>query len=553
MPPWPPSARSPHYVGQARRTLDARERETLVGWARAQLVRPGSARRGHAGRRRLPPSGAAPRQGESRLELAMPVDVPARRRERLDRRLPLLPARPEARRETRSSRRRRSRPASPSIVHHVILYRLAPAAVAEATALDRSTPGPGWTCFGGPRVGERCGAATRAAFLDDAGWIAAWAPGWGGDRLRDGDGRLAPGRQPDRDAGPLQPPERHAPRPLARRADDGPGDSRPLTPVQTVLLPAPVELACRKGESGSALRPHGGGLRPGRPVRRRRGARLVRAPAALRQERVAARRVAGDDVRPHRRPAADDPGGRRPHASARPVDPGRAEPRHAARAAPARDPALELPLAGDVPARRRRSRSSPATSLRVTCRHDASLRRGEPRYVLWGEGTTDEMCLGVLQVTPAARPRAPCASCSSRRCTRGRTRPTSGRSWPSSSAASRRAGTSSPGRSSTAAAVDARHLALARDVASTARRFRPDVVYAHFLVPAGLLAALAGRAPAVLTAHGQDVENAVRSRARARARPRLAVRRAAAVVAVSDWLRGAARGGSSRRPAGASR
>jgi glycosyltransferase involved in cell wall biosynthesis len=81
-----------------------------------------------------------------------------------------------------------------------------------------------------------------------------------------------------------------------------------------------------------------------------------------------------------------------------------------------------------------------------------------------------------------------------------------------------------------------RHLALARDVASTARRFRPDVVYAHFLVPAGLLAVLAGRAPVVLTAHGQDVENALRSRV-VRAATRLAVRRAASVVAVSGWLR----------------
>jgi len=81
-----------------------------------------------------------------------------------------------------------------------------------------------------------------------------------------------------------------------------------------------------------------------------------------------------------------------------------------------------------------------------------------------------------------------------------------------------------------------RHLALARDVVTTARRFRPDVVYAHFLVPAGLLAVLAGRAPAVLTAHGQDVENALRSRA-VRVATRLAVGRAAAVVAVSDWLR----------------
>jgi glycosyltransferase involved in cell wall biosynthesis len=81
-----------------------------------------------------------------------------------------------------------------------------------------------------------------------------------------------------------------------------------------------------------------------------------------------------------------------------------------------------------------------------------------------------------------------------------------------------------------------RHLTLARDVVRAARRFRPDVVYAHFLVPAGLLGALAGRAPAVLTAHGQDVANAERSRV-LRGATRLAVRRAASVVAVSDWLR----------------
>jgi glycosyltransferase involved in cell wall biosynthesis len=81
-----------------------------------------------------------------------------------------------------------------------------------------------------------------------------------------------------------------------------------------------------------------------------------------------------------------------------------------------------------------------------------------------------------------------------------------------------------------------RHLALARDVAARARRFRPDVVYAHFLVPAGLLATLGARAPVVLTAHGQDVENA-RTRSLVRRATRLAVRRAAAVVAVSGWLR----------------
>jgi len=81
-----------------------------------------------------------------------------------------------------------------------------------------------------------------------------------------------------------------------------------------------------------------------------------------------------------------------------------------------------------------------------------------------------------------------------------------------------------------------RHLALARDARGAARRFRPDVVYAHFLVPAGLAAALGSRAPLVVTAHGQDVDN-IGSIPGARAATRYVVRRAAAIVAVSEWLR----------------
>src|SRR4030067_2924735 len=53
-----------------------------------------------------------------------------------------------------------------------------------------------------------------------------------------------------------------------------------------------------------------------------------------------------------------------------------------------------------------------------------------------------------------------------------------------------------------------RHLALAREARRTARRFRPDVVYAPFLAPAGLAGALATRAPLVVTAHRPGVRNA---------------------------------------------
>jgi glycosyltransferase involved in cell wall biosynthesis len=78
-----------------------------------------------------------------------------------------------------------------------------------------------------------------------------------------------------------------------------------------------------------------------------------------------------------------------------------------------------------------------------------------------------------------------------------------------------------------------RYLALAR---RTLGSRRPDVVYAHFLVPAGLIAALGSRAPLVVTAHGRDVRNVGVVRGIAAA-TRLVVRRAAAVVCVSEYLR----------------
>ncbi|MDX6409312.1 MAG: hypothetical protein QOE13_2383 [Gaiellaceae bacterium] len=81
-----------------------------------------------------------------------------------------------------------------------------------------------------------------------------------------------------------------------------------------------------------------------------------------------------------------------------------------------------------------------------------------------------------------------------------------------------------------------KYLHLARETAVAARRFRPDVVYAHFLVPTGLIGALAGGAPLVVTAHGRDVRN-VGWLPGIRAATRFVARRSAAIVAVSDYLR----------------
>ncbi len=78
-----------------------------------------------------------------------------------------------------------------------------------------------------------------------------------------------------------------------------------------------------------------------------------------------------------------------------------------------------------------------------------------------------------------------------------------------------------------------RYLTLARRTLAAAR---PDVVYAHFLVPAGLVAAVGGRAPLVVTAHGRDVRN-IGAVPGVAAATRLVVRRAATVVCVSGYLR----------------
>src|SRR5262245_49599940 len=75
-----------------------------------------------------------------------------------------------------------------------------------------------------------------------------------------------------------------------------------------------------------------------------------------------------------------------------------------------------------------------------------------------------------------------------------------------------------------------RHLQLAGLVRAKARSFRPDVVYGHFLVPAGLAAALASDAPLVVTAHGQDVRN-IGSLPGAGTATRYVVRRARALIA----------------------
>ena len=395
MPPWPPGPRSPAYAGEDEHTLSARQRATIVAWAKAGGKIDGPAR--------PPRSASAPeiRDGETLLDLRMPAAYrPAAAKDVTDdSRCFLLDPKLTSDASVTSVR---IEPGRPSVVHHVILFRVAPSQVAAARRLDDAGAGPGWSCFGG--TGLPAGEGTPFESLSNASWISAWAPGWGGGRLPERTGvplqagsrvvmqvhyNLLNGRQQDRS------------RALLTVAPASAG----LRPLQTMLLPGPVELACARGEKARLCDRNEALLE----LSRKYGSQAALLPAGL---LFLCRGSAGTPKpsavstcdRTITSPTTIHVVAGHMHllgASIRlELNPG----------TPREKVLLDIPhwnfhwqngylLLDPV-------RAQPGDVVRVTCRHEVRKRlRGEhgmpraPRYVLWGEGTTDEMCLGILQVT----------------------------------------------------------------------------------------------------------------------------------------------------------
>jgi hypothetical protein len=284
-------------------------------------------------------------------------------------------------------------PGNPDVVHHVILFQVTPEQVAAAEAKDAAEEDEGWTCFGGTGL-------DRVQDVNRSSWIGAWAPGGResvtkpgyGVRLRKGSRivmqvhyNLLAGQQPDTSAAQLR---------LA------PG-RRDLQALSTMLLPAPVELPCRPQHSDGELCEREAAVAD---VKERFGAdgntadllhllcggepRAGEVQSCVRTlgEPITIHGVAGhmhllgrslkievNPGTPQARTILDIPVWDFDDQGSRPIDPIRLE---------------------------------PFEQVEVTCRHVQWLRdklpafEGQPdRYVVWGEGTTDEMCLGMLQVT----------------------------------------------------------------------------------------------------------------------------------------------------------
>ena len=396
MPPWPPGKLSPAYVAQDMRTLSSGQRAAVLAWA----LRGGKID-GPAGKPAAP-QGPEVRAGETLLNLRMQaVYRPSAPRGVTDDYHCFL-VDPKL---TRSSfvTSARIEPGQPKIVHHVILFRVGPEQVAGARSLDARDAGPGWSCFGGTGLPAGDGTGITDS-LNNANWIAAWAPGWGGNHLPDGTGVSLP-------AGSQIVMQVHY-NLLNGRAQDRsrallttvPATEN-LRPLRTMLLPGPVELACAKGEHGKLCNRQAALFE----LARKYGPTAAFAPAGLLIlcRGSAASPVASAVSTCDRRittPTTIYVAAGHMHllgASIRlELNPGTSRakvlldiPRwdfHWQNAYTLEEPVQAGP--GDV--------------VRVTCRHDVTKRTHgghgvptTPRYVLWGEGTTDEMCLGILQVT----------------------------------------------------------------------------------------------------------------------------------------------------------
>jgi hypothetical protein len=285
------------------------------------------------------------------------------------------------------------RPDDAAIVHHVILYRVVPDQVQAAEHLDAADPGEGWTCFGDSGLP---GGST----LDNAPWLGAWAPGAQESVDRPGFGvpltrgsrivmqvhyNLLGGQGPDQSSA------------LLRLAPPGAA----LTPLTTMLIPAPVELPCRPGHTDNPLCNRTASI-----------ADVVKRFGPVGQTNNWLDVLCGDKPKPSQitsctrtvtEPTTIQAVAGHMHLLGRwikiQVDPG----------TPRQRTILNIPV-WDFDHQEATTIKpvslQPGETVKVTCKHVQWLRdqlpafRGIPdKYVVWGEGSTDEMCLGILEVT----------------------------------------------------------------------------------------------------------------------------------------------------------
>ncbi len=296
------------------------------------------------------------------------------------------------------------KPDQASIVHHVILFKIGPENAPEARARNQASGGKGWTCFGGSDIGDIRTTANS--------WLAAWAPGASPQAMPEGVGsllvkgsvivmqvhyNLLAGVRPDRSSAELN----YAP------------EGETLTPMQTILGYAPVEIPCPDG---------------------------LKTPECSRENALA------DNIKRYGQKTALIPFGLLTICKKKPEDYQKSVgdasnvttscERQVSRASTLYAVAGHMHLRGqdiklELNPGTARAKTLlhipkwdfhwqgnywfktpleivPGDVLRLSCTYDNSLAgqpmvnglQATPRYITWAEGTTDEMCLSVLTSAP---------------------------------------------------------------------------------------------------------------------------------------------------------
>lgn len=279
-------------------------------------------------------------------------------------------------------------------VHHAILFLVPPDLAAAARRADGD--GKGWTCFG-----ESPLPGTSLAQISNTPWLAAWAPGHGVDTAPKGTGTPLP-------AGSLVVMQIHynllvGDKPVrAKLVLHTVPATEHLQPLRMDLLPAPPDIPCPAGVTGPLCN---------------RAASLANLGQRFGQSAVdfvnTLEQICG-------RNPVDPPGGdstsctwgvgftgkivrltAHMHLLGRGMqvvlNPGTPQ---AKTLLDVTDYNFDYQRSYDIAP----VSVSPGDKIGVTCTYDPtlrqelpSLRKLPPRYVTWGDGSSDEMCLAIIQ------------------------------------------------------------------------------------------------------------------------------------------------------------
>ncbi|MGW5740622.1 monooxygenase [Amycolatopsis sp. NPDC003861] len=292
-------------------------------------------------------------------------------------------------------------PENVALAHHAIVYAVPPGGAAAVRAQDAKTPGPGWQCFGGTGV---AGAEVEEG---EASWVDTWAPGAAETLFTEDAGfKLEPGTlivlqmhynllaSDGKPAGS----DRSA---VRLRLTDGTPQTREF---DTLALDAPTDLPCTAEESGP-LCDRAASIAD---VTKRFGPDVGESADRQVAECGQSAPKPGDTQTCDHKveaPMTLFAGFGHMHLLGRAIkvelDPGTPKAK-VVLDVPQFDfdnqRLVKLPSPVDI---------GPGDTLRVTCTHDASLRKRlpqlsklPPRYVVWGDGTSDEMCTGIMTVSP---------------------------------------------------------------------------------------------------------------------------------------------------------